>query len=113
MSTKYGDTSEISQSQVGGAQTLIGTDGESNFLVGDASFLLMNSMGGNDTLIGGANSPDNQLYGDADTLIRGASAQTSRSSAMPQDCSSTPRAGTTPSLAPRTVIPTGFTAMAP
>jgi hypothetical protein len=69
-----------------GNDRLVGVDGETNEIYGDAPFPVLyppGSTGGDDTLIGGANSPNNSLYGDAwdlgplgtggnDTLIGGA-----------------------------------------
>src|SRR5262245_645618 len=81
MATLFGDTSgSLSGTQKGKHQDLVGTDNESNFLVGDAGESITDhARGGNDTLTGGNNSGDggnnggpgavvNTLYGDANTM---------------------------------------------
>jgi hypothetical protein len=54
-----------------GNDTLVGVDSESNLIYGDTSGHLDEGTGGNDTLTGGANSPSNTIYGDADEILGG------------------------------------------
>jgi len=63
MATIYGDTEGTLEARAK-AQTLTGTDGEINYIFGDA-FRIENMRGGNDVLIGGDYSLENLLYGDA------------------------------------------------
>lgn len=69
MAPIYGDTEGTLESRAK-AQTLTGTDGETNYIYGDAEVIFYR-QGGNDKITGGINAIGNYLFGDAYSLNYG------------------------------------------